>query len=270
MADEESPVVSDEPNIEDVSLLDTDIAPKTDEKPSEPAEKGEDKPADAEGEAPKTDEKSDAKDTEAIPEETPEEEKVEPADPVKTDKQRAYQEYQNRQRTKQQVASQIDEKYAPQTEEQLIDQGLDPADARYQALREEINFKEQRTQIAELNSTMAIDAVNVTSDFAVYNPKSPEYDEAFTKEVEEAYRTAARLKTDEENNIVLNAEVPLYDFYQRMANIYSRGASKGSKEGQQEMQKMLSRTEDVGGSSSTTKGNSLADLEERLGDMVIS
>lgn len=117
---------------------------------------------------------------------------------------------------------------------------------------------------------MQAEAVNVVNDYGVFNPKSSDYDEGFTQEVEQAYKTAARLVTDE-NGIVTNAEIPLYDFYQRMAKIYERGSSKGSAQGTKAALETLSRVEDtVGGSSSTNKGDSLADLEERLGNFVIT
>ncbi len=116
---------------------------------------------------------------------------------------------------------------------------------------------------------MQADAVNVTNDFPVFNPNSKEYDPEFTQMVEQQYRQAARLQVDD-NNIIVNAEVPLYDFYQQMSNIYGRGASRGQQQGQQEYQQMLSRTENPGGSSSTVSGNSLSELEERLGNVVIT
>jgi hypothetical protein len=62
----------------------------------------------------------------------------------------------------------------------------------------------------------------------------------------------------------------LYDFYARKAISYQRAIERGQKQGQQEYQQMMSRTENPGGSSSTSKGDSLQDLEDRIGDMVIT
>jgi hypothetical protein len=181
------------------------------------------------------------------------------------------QERQQQQRTKQAVAQQLDQTYGPKTEEQLVQEGYDQRDAQIEALRQEMTYKEQRTQIAELNAGMQVEAVNVTNDFPVFNPNSPDFDPEFTQMVEQQYKQAARLQTDE-NNIIVNAEVPLYDFYQQMAQIRSQGIARGEQRGQQAYQQMLSRTENPGGSSSTSnKGDeSLADLEARLGDAVIT
>jgi hypothetical protein len=263
MATEDTTV--SELDIQDVSLLDTPIAPAQDA-PSEPADQGTNEAADTE-DKPQED-ASEANDTEAT--EQPAQTTEAPKETADQAKARAQMEYQNRQRTRQQVAQQLDQTYGPKSEEQLVEEGLEPAQAQIQALREEMQFERQRTQIAELNAGLQAEAVNVFNDFPVFNPQSKDYDPEFANMVETQYQTAARLQTDE-SGIVLNAEVPLYDFYQRMNNIYSRGASKGSEQGQQEALQMLARTENVGGSSASgNNSDSLADLEERLGDFVIT
>jgi hypothetical protein len=196
---------------------------------------------------------------------------------------RARAEYINRQRTRNQIAEQIDQNFGPKTEEDLIAEGVDPADAKIQAMREEFAYKEQRAQVAELNAGMQAEAVNAENDFPVYrqhNPdgtKNPDFDPEFTKMVEQQYAVAARLQTQKvtdqygnEQEIVTNAEVPLYDFYKRMADIYSRGTSRGSQQGQADMAAMMSRTENPGGSSSTKSGDSLEEMEARLGDVRIA
>jgi hypothetical protein len=279
MADDQ-PDVS-EADIQDVSLINTPLEDSQAEQPSETADKAEDKGADTKEEAqPQEQPKEDANNTEAKEEvkdqiKAPEQEQPED---VKTPEQlreeqqaRARAEYQERQRVRAQVAQQLDQNYGPKTEDELVNEGLDPQQAQIEALRQEMAYKEQRTAIAELNAGLQAEAVNVTNDFSVFNEKSPDYDPEFTKMVESQYKTAARLQTDE-SGIIVNAEVPLYDFYKSMANIYSRGTSKGAETGQAEMQQMLSRTENPGGSSSTSgyADDSLEALEERLGDVVIT
>jgi hypothetical protein len=259
-------------DIPDVSLIDNDIAP-ADNQPSETVEQG----------APATD----TEDKNSQPEQTTEGEKQpeatqEPSQNDEAERQRqnaeaAARRVQNRSRVKQDVAQQLDQGYGPKTQEEfqqeLLDQGIKPEIAQLraelQAEKSMREYNEQKAYIAELNAGMAQDAVNITNDFPVFNPQSKDYDADFAQMVEQQYRQAARLQADE-NNLVLNAELPLYDYYRDMATIYQRGTSRGAQQGQQEYQQMLSRTEDPGGSSATTKGDSLQELEDRLGDMVIS
>lgn len=260
----------------DVSLIDTDFNAPLNETPSETAaENTEHEGADTQEEqtSEAKEATSEAKDTEATdqPEKEGQETDKQPAQEQSKEeqRQRAYAAYQERQRTKQAVAQQIDQTYGPKSEQELVDEGLDPQAAQIEALRQEMYYSQQRTQIAELNAGMQAEAVQVTSEFDIFNPNSPNYDAEYAKDVEEEYKIAARLQTDEQG-IVINAEFPLYDFYARKATSYQRAIERGASRGQQEYQQMLTRTENPGGSSSTSKGDSLTDLEERLGDVVIT
>lgn len=272
-------------DVENIDLLTTPLGPQADVPEGDTADTSQkdgadtqDKPADdakpaadAKGtEAKDTDAKeSPASDTPADDQKTDEQQQeLTPEQQRQADRAKAQMEYQNRQRTRQQIAQQLDQAYGPKTQEQLEQEGLDPQQAGIEALRQEMAYKEQRAYVAELNAGMQAEAVNVTNDYPVFNPNSKEFDPEFTAMVEQQYKTAARLQVDEQG-IITNAEVPLYDFYQRMASIYSRGTSKGAQQGQAEMQQMMSRTENPGGSSSTSgnSGNSLEEMEERLGNV---
>lgn len=269
MPDNTDTVLTDD-DIADVSLVDTPIAPPEADTPSQTEDETPTEGTETQDKSTESTDKTDAKDSEATGQddqnvEQPNEDQTQP-DP----KEVAKRAYQDRQKTRQQIAQQIDQNYGPKTEEDLIEEGLAPRDAQIEALRQEIAFKDQRTAIAEMNAGMQSDAVNVLSDFSVFNPESPDYDEEFTAEVQAQYVQASRLQTDEQG-IVLNAELPLYDFYQRAATIYNRGASKGSEKGQTDTLQMLSRTENPGSANpGTNTGNDLSDLEERLGDVVIT
>lgn len=299
---EDTTTVSAEDDIADVSLLDdntSDVATTTDAS-SDTADTGKDDAAD---DSKTTDgqsaDKGDAKGTEATDDSQDASGDKASTDDKASDNQdadkqadqqtpeqareeqrlRAQREYQERQRTKSNVAQQLDSSFGPKTEEELVEEGMQPADAKLEAFKQEMAYKEQRAQVAELNAGMQSDAVNVMHDFPIFDPNSKSFDKDFTEMVNQQYKVAARVQTTEvmdprtnqASQIVTNAEVPLYDFYQQMANIYGRGTSKGAEQGQAEMQQMLSRTENPGGSSSTSgNGNTLADLEERLGDVAIA
>lgn len=199
--------------------------PKPEEPGAEEA-KGEEKPAEA-------------KDTEA---EEPKGEK-----PRDETKEKARQAYQQRQKTRQQIAQQVDQYYGPKTKDDLVGEGMEEVKAEVEALRQEIEFRDTRDYVADLNAGLKLDANRVLKDLPVFNPgtkenPNPNYDPEFAKEVQEMYQQASRLETDE-NGIVINAEIPLYDFYARAAKIREGGSKKGQASGQQDALKMLSRTE---------------------------
>jgi hypothetical protein len=268
MADNTAEVESPDVDVEDVSLIDNQIAPKTDA-PSEPADEGKEDAAATE-DKPAEDAKPETSEGEQSPEK-PQETAPDETEQKRANEAAAARRVQERARTRNQVAQQLDQTYGPKTEDQLVEEGLSRQDAQIQALREEMQYQQQRTHIAEMNAGLQTEAVNVYNDFPVFNPESKDYDADFAQMVERQYATSARLQTDE-NGIVLNAEVPLYDFYQSMATIYNRGQSKGNQTAQADALEMLARTENVGGSSSTSGNSSdeLSDLEERLADTVIT
>lgn len=273
MADDTSTDIPED--IADVSLIDPlpEDEPDT-EATSEaaPAESKDDAEAKPSEETTDKTETSEAKDTEATPETPKDDTQEQPetqTDKGKPDPALAYKAYQERQQRKQAVEQQLDTVYGPKSQEQLEQEGLDPVQAQVQALREEMTYAQQRTQIAELNAGMQAEAVNALNDFPVFNEKSPEYDADFAASVQSRYQRF--IETDPETGLILRADEPLYDFYKEMNDIYTRGTSKGSQQGQADAMQMLSRTEDIGGSSSVNKGpETLEEMAERLGDIPIT
>lgn len=270
-----------EDDIADVSLIDTpdDVATQTTES-GETAEQAENEGAETQTEERQDSKSPDADATKADSEQSEQseqEQKSEQPDDKAARDQAAARAWQERQRNRQQVEQRLDETYGPKSQEDLIQEGLPPAEAQVEALRQEIAYKEQRAQIAELNAGMITEATEVMSDMPIYrelNPdgtKNPDFDPQFAQFVEQQYKLASRIETDENGNI-LRADVPLYDFYKSMHDTRQAAIARGQQLGQQSAQQMLSRTENPGGSSSTN-GNQADDLdamEERLANVRIA
>lgn len=166
----------------------------------------------------------------------------------------AHQAWIERQRTKNETTRLVNENYQAPTEQQLVDQGMSEQEARLEAKIQEVNFATERSRVAELNASLRDEAVQVQQQFDVFNPSSPNYDEEFATQVGESYKQYARVNTDE-NGIVMNADVPLYDYYQQQYNLYNRGLSRGQQNAQANSEHMLARTENPGGSSSKTSND---------------
>lgn len=277
MADDIAPTNAqddDLPDVGDVSLIDnqTPDAPESDKQPSEDAEKPKDG-APAEDKKP-DDKQPDAKATEAT-DQAEGDKKPDDGQPAEQTKDsRAEREaaaakaWQQRNRTRDDIAQQLDKTYGPKTEQELIEEGMKPEQASVEALRQEIAYRDQRAAIAELNAGMQTEAVNALNDFSIFNPDSPDYDEEYTKMVQSNYARDSRLQT--ENGIIMHAELPLYDYYQQAANLYTRAAAAGRQSSQADVQQMMSRAENPGGSSSTGSTNDLDELEERLANVSLT
>ena len=259
---DETPV-DDLPDVGDISLIDEPTAPSSEA------------PTTAEPVAPQTEETKEELTTEEPsegqqqPGEQPNAETDDEAARRAHNEQMARQRIQERQRTRNAVAQQIDQAYGPKSEQELVEQGYSEQQAQIEALRQEMQYRDQRNQIAELNAGMQVEAVSVVNDMPVFNPNSPEYDPDFTQFVEQQYKQVANLQLDD-NGIIVNANVPLYDYYQQMYDVRQQLISKGQQQGQSQYQEMLSRTENPGGSASAGQGDSLDDLEARLGDIAIT
>lgn len=201
-------------------------------------------------------------------EESVDESKTEPQTADDRRREQARQGWQQRQRLKE-AEQNFDSAYQPKTTDDLLNEDIDPRDARIQALELQRQFDLERSSVIQLNADMASDAIEVENDFDIFNPKSANYDADFAQEVMKDYRLDAHLEVDERGNI-LRADRPLYDYIQRRYDSYTRGLSKGSVIGQQTHQEMMARTENPGGSSSQSPTDmsklSAAELLDRIGD----
>lgn len=182
------------------------------------------------------------------------------------DSNQQYQAWIERQRTRNDVTQKINQEYAPPSEQQLVEQGLSEQEARIEAKLQEVNFAQERSRVAELNAGMRDEAVQVQQQFDIFNPSSPNYDKEFTEQVGDNYKRDARVQQD--GDMILNADVPLYDYYQQWYNSYNRGLSRGTQQAQANSEQMLARTENPGGSSSKTTGElSQEEFLAQYGDM---
>lgn len=181
-------------------------------------------------------------------------------------KEEARKAYRERQKAKQQVQEDLHENFAPKTEQELVEQeGLSEADAKVEALRQEMEFKEATNFVSDLNAGLRQDARQVREEFPIFREKNadgtdnPDYDPEFTAKVQARYQRVARLETmqlADGRTVYVNAEEPLYDFYKEEAESYQRGQQKGTASGEakgtQDALKMMSRAESPASSSQTT------------------
>jgi hypothetical protein len=174
MADDLSPDVQLDDDVADLPLFGQPEAAETTAAPSDTTEQAKTEGVDTE--AAKDDDKAptEAKDTEATAEDSKTDSEAttqETAeDKGKPDPAAAYRAYQERQQTRQAVAKQIEEVYAPKSQDELYEEAINNGlteeqaayEARIQAVEARAEFREQQAQIAELNAGMQAEAVNVT------------------------------------------------------------------------------------------------------------
>lgn len=254
-------------DIENMSLISTtDLEQPSVEATGDTTEQAKDNGVDTQTDETTDDTKVIAKDTEA----QAQTEQTEAPTKGQPDPEKARQAYQERQRNRSEIAKQIDENYAPKSAEDFVaEEGISQEQAQIKALEARLSFNEQKNEVVQRTADLTYQSSEVLQTLPIFNPASPEYDPEFTNMVDQQYLQVSRFEADDHGNI-LNAEVPLIDFYKQMADIYSRGATKGSQQAQANAVQMLSRTEAVGGSSSANTSSDLDDLEARLGNVRIA
>lgn len=129
--------------------------------------------------------------------------------------------------------------YQPQTAEELVNEGIDPLDARMQAMEQRAQMAEYNTYVADLKSNLDIQSLQVMSDYPVFNPNAPEYNDNLAKLAANAYLSAAQPQTDPRTGMITQANVLPYDIYKSFASAHASGAQNGQVKAQRSVEKMM-------------------------------
>jgi hypothetical protein len=136
--------------------------------------------------------------------------------------------------------------YQPKTAQQLQEEGMDETAAQVEALRQENAVKDYTSHVVELTNDLNMESLQVMQDFPVFNPNSPEYDKDFAEEVGQKYLHMSGIETDPRTGNIVKANVLPYEYYETMANVHSRGLTKGQISGKKAAEKQLASTETTG------------------------
>lgn len=247
---ESSPAVTEEPALEGEELIDDATADK--EIAEDLAKEGK-KEDSEEGEEPSED------DSESDEEEPgAEEEQEEPEEPKKGAEARKEQlqtEIRDLVAKRNELRGEVErvnaQVYAPQTPEELVDQGYDPAMARVEALEQKAQMAEYNAHVTDLNANMNIEALQVMSDFPVFNPDAPEYDKSLANRARAVYEKAAAVQTDPNTGLIVQANVLPYEIYKAFAETAQSGAQRAAVKGQIAAEKNLAAVDPISSSAPT-------------------
>lgn len=259
-------------NADEEKLTPTEKKPaeeKPEEKPAEaekPAEgeKPEEKPKPEEKEGEEEEKPKEGEEAKPAEEEKPEEEEPEPED---SDKEIAQRGYAERRQLKEKVTAGLSERpeFTPQTAEELEADGMDPALAGIEALRQEVRRDQIINELTELNASVNTDANNVLRNHPVYDPANKDsYDEKFAKKVESLYKKYAHFEMDETNTFITRADIPLAEFFAFAAESRGTGSVKAEVEGQKAAEKMLAASEEPSSAPEPPKSKTGEDSEDEL------
>ncbi len=129
--------------------------------------------------------------------------------------------------------------YEPQTAEELIEQGMDPAMARVESLEQGQKMDKFNAHVTDLNANLNVESLQVMADFPIFNPDAPEYDKTLAETAKNVYQRAAQIQTDPNTGLVVQANVLPYEIYKAIADARTSGANQGAAKGQKAAEKML-------------------------------
>lgn len=129
--------------------------------------------------------------------------------------------------------------YEPQSAEELIEQGMDPALAKVEALEQGQKMDKFNAHVTDLNANLNVESLQVMADFPIFNPDAPEYDKALAETAKNAYQRAAQIQVDPNTGLVVQANVLPYEIYKAIADARTSGTQQGAAKGQKAAEKML-------------------------------
>ena len=142
------------------------------------------------------------------------------------------------------------EVYQPATEEELAADGMNPAEAKVEALRQELEVKDYSERVAEAQLTIESESQRVLREFPMFNPDSDQFDEDLSNEAAELLQS--NLILDPNTQQVIGSNTSTYQLYKTLAKASGISASKGEMKGQAATEAQLANA-DSASSVETTK-----------------
>ena len=149
---------------------------------------------------------------------------------------------ENRQ-LKEQINQLNSQVYRPQSEQDLMNDGMNPTDARVEALRQQYEVDTFNRQVTELNTTMNQEADAVMRDFPMFDPESAEYSPEVAERANALYQRSAGMQVDPNTGLLISANVSPYDFYKTIAETYEVSSRAGQLKGQKATEQMMASTD---------------------------
>lgn len=153
----------------------------------------------------------------------------------------------------QEVASKNAEVYAAQTAEELVEAGVDPGEARIQAMEQREQLRDFNQHVADVNANLNIEAVQVMMDYPIFDPNSTEFNADLSKRAKAVYESVAKMEIDPKTKLTINVAALPYNIYKAFAETYASGTSGGKVDGQRSAEKMLANAEPTGSAKPAEK-----------------
>lgn len=175
---------------------------------------------------------------------TEEETEADQADGEETDlkpkSQNRFQKLANENRSLREQVAKLEQLAVP-TEQDYIDGGYDPTEAKLNALEAKIQRNEAVEQITYLNSTFDTDMVRIAHEYPQLDPRSPEYNEALTEKLFNQFDQDNG--TEYSDGIVLRADKTPYQYIKDKMDLIGIASQKAKVQAQRDVEQMVAAAE---------------------------
>lgn len=203
---------------------------------------------------------------------TEEETEADQADGEETDlkpkSQNRFQKLANENRSLREQVAKLEQLAVP-TEQDYIDGGYDPTEAKLNALEAKIQRNEAVEQITYLNSTFDTDMVRIAHEYPQLDPRSPEYNEALTEKLFNQFDQDNG--TEYSDGIVLRADKTPYQYIKDKMDLIGIASQKAKVQAQRDVEQMVAAAETPTSTAPPAKSSSddtklsLKELAEKHG-----
>lgn len=201
---------------------------------------------------PVEDSEKESEDTDESKETDTEEQPLGEEKPLSPKAENRFQKLANENRAlKEQIERLNTEVYAPQTTEELMDEGLTPELAEVRALKQQLELQDHNNRVYEAQLSLSNEAEQVLNDFPLFNPTSEEFDQDIATSAAQALENALirdpNVPEIDPNTgqptgkgIVIGSHLTPYQIYKPIADAYAKSQLKGQIKGQKATEQMLS------------------------------
>lgn len=133
--------------------------------------------------------------------------------------------------------------YAPATEEELVESGMSPEEAKTEVLRQQIEVGDYNNKVVEMNAALGQESLQVCHEFPMFDQNSDQYNKEIAEPIAELYSQVSGMSTDPNTGVINDIKVYPYQFYQTIHAILQTAQKSGEAKGQKAAEAMLAAAE---------------------------
>jgi hypothetical protein len=153
------------------------------------------------------------------------------------------------------------------TEQDYLDGGYDPVEAKVNALEANYNRDRQVDQIMQLNQVIDNDMNRIIAEYPQLNPKSPEFNQDLAKNLFNQYDQDSAAEYTEDGITLKTNQLP-YQYIKNKMELVGLATAKAKVQAQKEVEQMVAAADTPGSKAppaTDLKDKSTKDLEKELG-----